>query len=121
MFKVICLIIFSTILFSNEIEKKEEEKLKDVEYNPKVECLVLEDENSILCKFEVIIDPVEDQTISLKWVNPNEEITRTRDIVIPAGDSSAYDFRYLDGREKGLWSFKIIYKDKEYTNQFEIK
>ena len=85
MFKVICLIIFSTILFSNEIEKKDEEKLKDIEYNPKVECLVLEDENSILCKFEVIIDPVEDQTISLKWVNPNEEITRTRVQDFPKG------------------------------------
>ncbi|WP_198306104.1 hypothetical protein [Arcobacter vandammei] len=114
MIKYLILPLFAISLFAIESEKS-------IEYNPKVECLVLEDENSILCKFEVIIDPAEDQTISIKWINPNEEISRTRDIVVPAGDSSAYDFRYLDGREKGIWNFKIIYNDREYSNSFEIK
>ncbi|QKF72726.1 hypothetical protein AFAEC_0535 [Aliarcobacter faecis] len=121
MLKYLFIMLIATSLFS--LDNQAEQKITEdyISYSPKVECLVLEDENSILCKFEVIIDPQEDQTISLKWVNPNDEISRTRDIVIPAGDSSAYDFRYLDGREKGIWNFKIIYKDKEYTNSFEIK
>lgn len=117
MLKYMVFLFFTTTLFSLETQIQQE----DNSYSPKVECLVLEDENSILCKFEVIIDPIEDQTISLKWINPNQEITRTRDIVIPAGSSSAYDFRYLDGRESGKWDFKIIYDEKEYSTSFELK
>lgn len=121
MLKYILFLFFVTSLFSIEPQAEQETTQESRNYTPKVECLVLEDENSILCKFEIIIDPVEDQMISLKWINPNQEVTRTRDIIIPAGASSAYDFRYLDGREKGIWNFKIIYKDNEYSNNFEIK
>ncbi len=89
-------------------------------YNPNVDCLILEDENSIICKFEIIREEVEQQII-IHWINPTGEISRTREMLIPAGDNSAYDYRYLDGREGGKWNFKIIYKDKEYLSEFELK
>ena len=91
------------------------------DYNPNVDCLVLGDENSIICKFEVIRDPQNEQMITINWISPTGEISRTREMLIPAGDSSAYDYRYLDGREGGKWDFKIIYNGKEYTSQFELK
>lgn len=90
-------------------------------YNPNVDCLILEDENSIICKFEVIRDPQNEQMITINWISPTGEISRTREMLIPAGDSSAYDYRYLDGREGGKWDFKIIYNGKEYSSQFELK
>ena len=40
---------------------------------------------------------------------------------IPAGDVSAYDYRYLDGREGGKWNFKILYNQNEYSSSFELK
>lgn len=91
------------------------------EYNPNVDCLILEDENSIICKFEVVQDQENEQAVTINWINPNGEISRSRDMMISAGDSSAYDFRYIDGREIGIWNFKIIYKEKEYSTKFEIK
>lgn len=91
------------------------------EYNPNLDCLILEDENSIICKFEVIQDEENEQDLTINWINPSGEISRSRDIILSAGDSSAYDFRYIDGRESGIWNFKIIYKEKEYSTKFEIK
>ena len=116
-------LLCTTIVFA-ESSADNNKKIEDTiqkSYNPNVDCLILEDENSIICKVEVIKDPQNEQKIVINWVNPNGEISRTREMLIPAGDSSAYDFRYLDGREKGIWNFKIIYKDKEYSNNFEIK
>lgn len=57
----------------------------------------------------------------INWIDPNGAVSRTREMIIPAGDTSAYDFRYLDGREKGKWDFKIIYNNQEYTTKFELK
>jgi len=111
---ILAICLFITMpLFANQIEEQE--------YNPNVDCLILEDENSIICKFEVEVDNVNDQTITINWVNPNGEISRTREMIVPAGNSSAYDFRYLEGREKGVWNFKIVYKDKEHGAKFELK
>ncbi|RBQ30517.1 hypothetical protein CRU92_11625 [Arcobacter sp. FW59] len=90
-------------------------------YNPNVDCVILEDENSIICKFEVELDVENNQTIVINWIDPNGEISRTREMVIPIGDTSAYDFRYLDGREKGQWDFVIVYKGNEYSSKFELK
>ena len=81
----------------------------------------IDDEDSIICEFEVIRDPIHEQNVSMTWINPNGEISRARDMVIPAGDTSAYDYRYLEGRETGKWSFKILYNQKEYTTQFDLK
>ncbi|RZV16394.1 hypothetical protein [Aliarcobacter butzleri] len=112
-----------TIVFA-ESSADNNKKIEDTiqkSYNPNVDCLILEDENSIICKFEVIKDSQNEQKIVINWVNPNGEISRTREMLIPAGDSSAYDFRYLDGRESGKWDFKIIYDEKEYSTSFELK
>lgn len=112
-----------TIVFA-ESSADNNKKIEDTiqkSYNPNVDCLILEDENSIICKFEVIKDSQNEQKIVINWVNPNGEISRTREMLIPAGDSSAYDFRYLDGRESGKWDFKIIYNEKEYSTSFELK
>ena len=112
-----------TIVFA-ESSADNNKKIEDTiqkSYNPNVDCLILEDENSIICKFEVIKNSQNEQKIVINWVNPNGEISRTREMLIPAGDSSAYDFRYLDGRESGKWDFKIIYNEKEYSTSFELK
>lgn len=116
-------LLCTTIVFA-ESSVDNNKKIKDAiqkSYNPNVDCLILEDENSIICKFEVIKDSQNEQKIVINWVNPNGEISRTREMLIPAGDSSAYDFRYLDGRESGKWDFKIIYNEKEYSTSFELK
>ena len=105
-------------LFGNVVQVNEE-KIKD--YNPNADCLVLEDEKSVICKFEVMRDETKEQQITINWISPTGEISRTREMVIPAGDTSAYDYRYLDGRENGKWDFKIIYSGKEYSTKFEIK
>ena len=104
------LLIINIALFAEEKEP----------YNPNVDCLILEDENSIICKFEIIRADKEQQII-IHWVSPTGEISRTREMLIPAGDSSAYDYRYIDGREGGKWDFRIIYNGKEYNSKFELK
>ncbi|WP_323669531.1 hypothetical protein [Aliarcobacter butzleri] len=116
-------LLCTTIVFA-ESSADNNKKIEDTiqkSYNPNVDCLILEDENSIICKFEVIKNSQNEQKIVINWVNPNGEISRTREMLIPAGDSSAYDFRYLDGRESGKWDFKIIYNEKEYSTSFELK
>jgi hypothetical protein len=110
----------SSILFAKENVKKEVEVVtKTVPYNPNVECVVLVDEDSVICKFEVIRADKEQQVI-VSWISPTGEISRTREIIINAGDSTAYDYRHLDGRENGKWNFKIIYNEKEYISQFDL-
>ena len=105
-------------LFGNVVQVNEE-KIKD--YNPNADCLVLEDEKSVICKFEVMRDETKEQQITINWISPTGEISRTREMIIPAGDTSAYDYRYLDGRENGKWDFKIIYSGKEYSTKFELQ
>lgn len=118
---LVSFLVFANIVFAENI-LLEEEKLVEVAqpYNPNVDCLILEDENSIICKFEVVRD-VNDQQIVIHWISPTGEISRTREMNIPAGDVSAYDYRYLDGREGGKWNFKIVYNENEYTSSFELK
>jgi len=121
---LVSFLIFTTTLFAQNMDldkdKLNEENIVAEQYNPNADCLILEDENSIICKFEVIRD-VKEQIIIINWISPTGEISRTREMLIPAGDSSAYDYRYLDGREGGKWNFKILYNQKEYTSQFELK
>ena len=119
---LISFLIFTNILLAeNTLIKEEELVVAATEpYDPNVDCLILEDENSIICKFEVIRD-IKDQEIIIHWISPTGEISRTREMIIPAGDVSAYDYRYLDGREGGKWNFRVIYNNNEYTSQFELK
>lgn len=117
---IVFFIIINSMLFAKEnIQKKVEVVDKVIPYNPNLECLILADEDSVVCKFEVIRSDKEQQII-INWISPTGEISRTREMIINAGDSTAYDYRHLDGRENGKWNFKIIYNDKEYISQFEL-
>ena len=118
---IISFLLLANVVFA-ENTVVEEEKIIEVAqaYNPNVDCLILEDEKSIICKFEVIRD-TKDQLIVINWISPTGEISRTREMIIPAGDVSAYDYRYLDGREGGKWNFRVVYNGNEYTSQFELK
>lgn len=108
-------IMFISFLFANTQSSTNEL------YNPNIECLILEDENSIVCKFEVQKDEESSQKVTINWISPNGEISRSRELEVAPFDTSVYDFRYLDGREKGLWSFVIIYKNSQYSSNFELK
>lgn len=85
-----------------------------------VDCLILEDENSIICKY-INNRSRGDKTITFEWLDPKGEISRTRNMVIPAGHGSVYDFRYIEGREIGIWTFKVIDGKKILKTEFEIK
>lgn len=111
--------LFLGLLFAESINTIDQEIIEEP-FEPKVDCLILEDENSIICKFE-INRQLEDQSLSFQWINPEGELSRTRDMLIPAGHGSIYDYRYIDGRESGMWTFKVIYKEKEYSTNFELK
>ena len=85
-----------------------------------VDCIILEDENSIICKYthERVDNP---KKIVVQWIDPDGEISRERDMTIPAGHATIYDYRYKDGRSKGKWLFKVIDNSKEYTTNFTIE
>ncbi len=90
------------------------------EFKPEVDCLILEDENSIICKY-LNNRSNENKNITFEWIDPAGEISRTRDVVIPAGHGSVYDFRYIEGREKGIWVLKVIDGKDTLETKFEIK
>ena len=85
-----------------------------------VDCIILEDEDSIICKY-THIRINHDQTVTVQWIEPDNQITRTREITIPAHHGSIYDYRYIQGRTKGIWTFKVIDDDKEYKTNFTIE
>ncbi len=90
------------------------------ELQASVDCLILEDENSIICKYEH--ERMEqDREIMVKWINPSGEISRERTLLLPAGHGSIYDFRYIEGRMKGIWQFKVSDDKIETSTTFEIQ
>jgi len=101
---LLCTVFFT---FANAEEKK-------------VDCLILEDENSIICKYSHQRISTE-KTIIVKWTEPNGNETRTRDMIIPAFHASIYDYRYIEGRTKGIWTFSVIDSEDEYSTSFTIK
>lgn len=107
---LITLFLFSTI-FAETI---------DEDSNFSADCLILEDENSIVCKY-IHERSDTDKEIQVQWIDPNGEISRDRVLVIPAGHGSIYDFRYIAGRLPGIWQFKVIDEERETTATFEIK
>lgn len=84
-----------------------------------VDCIVIKEENSIICKY-ISERASEDRFINVQWLAPNGDISRTRKILFPSGHGSVYDFRYLNGREAGLWTFKVFDNNKEFKIEFEI-
>ncbi|AXH15724.1 hypothetical protein [Malaciobacter mytili] len=108
--KIVFLIVFSLFsLFASEQVEVES-----------VDCVILEDENSIICKY--VQDRVDfEKKVTIQWIDPENELSRSREMLIPAGHGSVYDFRYIDGRKKGIWTFKVIDQDKAYEAKFELK
>lgn len=120
---LIFFLFFLTNLFSENINLEnqveiQKETLKQKE--PKCDCLILEDENSIICKFELLRQNIE-KLIVVQWINPKGEISRSRDMIIPAGHGSIYDYRYIEGRKKGLWLFQVIMDNEKYSTKFTLK
>jgi hypothetical protein len=86
----------------------------------KADCLILKDENSIICKYtHKRINS--DKVIQFQWIEPNGVISRQRDMIIPAGHGSVYDYRYKTGRTQGEWTFKVIDNSQEFTTQFTLE
>lgn len=84
------------------------------------DCIILEDENSIICKYTQIRKD-HDKEVIFQWIEPEGTITRKRVMSIPAFHGSIYDYRYIEGRTPGVWTFKVLDGDKEYTTKFTIK
>jgi len=85
-----------------------------------VDCLVLQDENSIICKYTHDRD-IEDTQIKVIWIDPNGNISREREMIIPAGHGSVYDFRYISGRILGTWTFQVNDSNAIYKTNFILK
>jgi len=83
-------------------------------------CRILEDENSILCKYKAP-PSIDDRIIIVNWIDPNGIISRSRELTILSGYISVYDYRYLEGRELGKWSFEVIDGDNTTKTEFIIK
>ena len=106
---------------NNELEDEYPiENINEAIIEPSVDCLILQDENSIICKFETNRN-LEDKDIVVQWIDPQGDVSRSRNMIVPAGHASIYDYRYIDGRLKGSWSFKVIENEKSYTTSFELK
>ena len=110
--KIIYIFFFIvSIVFAETIDEKP---------TASVDCLILEDENSIICKYEhERIE--EDKEIMVQWISPTGEISRERALLLPAGHGSIYDFRYIEGRMKGIWQFKVNDNGVDILTTFEIK
>ena len=110
--KLICsLLFFGSLAFAETID----EENKNI-----ADCLILQDENSIICKY-LHERLEEDKEIFIQWVDPQGETSRERTLIIPAGHGSIYDFRYIEGRMKGIWQFKVKDNEVETTATFEIE
>ena len=118
--KMIKLLVSCLFLATLSFAQTLEEQYLESEFEPTVDCLILKDENSIICKFEAQRS-LEDQNIIAQWIAPDGNISRSREMIVPAGHGSIYDYRYIKGRELGNWTFKIISNQKEYATQFELK
>ncbi len=116
MFRILAiLVVFFSLAFSQNRQLASEE-----EFSPMVDCTLLEDENSIICRFEKD-RTIEDEEILFQWIDPLNNISRERTMIVPSGHGSIYDFRYIKGRIKGEWIVKVVYKGKDYLKKFEIK
>ncbi len=90
------------------------------ETNIHVDCITLVDENSIICKYTH--DRVNyDKNISVHWIDPNGVLSRSRSMTIPASHGSIYDYRYLSGRLKGIWTFMVTDESNEFKTNFTIE
>ena len=90
------------------------------ETSSKVECILLKDENSIICKYTHQRINTQ-KTVKFEWHEPDGIVSRVRVMNIPAGHGSIYDYRYIKGRTSGLWTLKVIDNNEVYKVNFTIE
>ena len=88
--------------------------------NENVDCIILEDENSIICKYINKRDN-QDRNVTFNWFEPNGFLSRQRVLTIPSGHGSVYDFRYIKGRVVGQWTLVINDNNQTYKTNFIIE
>jgi len=101
--------IFSSLLFSSEINASKN-----------VDCIILEDENSIICKY-ILQREEYDKKVIFRWLEPNGNLSRQRDLNVSAGHGSVYDFRYIQGRQKGTWTLEVLDNNQTFKTTFIIE
>ena len=119
-FKYLVLILF----ISNNLiaEDALENNIDDTNYTNinSVDCIILSDENSIICKYiHKRID--EDKYVEFIWIDPSDAISRQRTMLIPAGHGSIYDYRFINGRASGKWTFEVLDNNQSYRTNFIIE
>ncbi len=112
-------LMFALTVFFNAYAQ-EDVYIEDEENTPSVDCLILKDENSIICKYNALRS-TKDESIIVQWIDPQGDISRSREMIVPAGHGSIYDYRYIKGRLLGEWTFKVITNKSEYETTFELK
>ena len=85
-----------------------------------VDCVILTDENSIICKY-VHKRVNYEKKVRFDWIEPNGVISRSRIMTIPPGHGSVYDYRYIEGRTKGKWTFRVTDGNKTYSTNFILE
>jgi hypothetical protein len=114
MFKVINIFLF--LLLTISLNASEIEDYSD----SKADCIILKDEDSIICKYShKRINS--DKIVKFQWIEPNGVISRQRDMLIPAGHGSVYDYRYKNGRTQGEWTFKVLDNSQEFSTKFTLE
>jgi hypothetical protein len=88
--------------------------------NSSADCIIIKDDNSIICKYKHERRDIE-KIVKFEWHDPSGNISRKRDIIIPAGHGSIYDYRYLDGRLPGEWTFKVFDNNHTIESKFVIE
>ena len=111
--RILLAVLFLTTFSIAQTEHYEEE-------GAVADCLILKDENSIICKYTHDRSS-DDKEVKFEWIDPNGELSRERTMEIPAGHGSVYDFRYISGRLKGTWTFKVIDEENVISTTFELQ
>jgi len=85
-----------------------------------VDCIILSDEDSIICKY-IHTRVYEDKYVEFIWIDPTNTISRQRTMLIPAGHGSIYDYRFINGRVSGTWTFEVLDNNQSYKTNFIIE
>ena len=112
---LLILLISNNLIAENTIEHE-----IDYDSTNSVDCIILSDENSIICKYiHKRID--EDKYVEFIWIDPSDTISRQRTMLIPAGHGSIYDYRFINGRVSGEWTFEVLDNNQSYKTNFIIE
>jgi hypothetical protein len=85
-----------------------------------VDCIVIKDENQIVCKYMQEWSDTENKVI-FNWIAPNGKLSRSKTLVVPVGHLSVYDYRFLRGRAKGVWTLITKSKGRNYKTNFTVE